>query len=53
MHEDAAAEEVLTAGAIRRFVRVTDADYDAIRARASTANDVTLDGMTTTLLIPR
>jgi phosphonate transport system substrate-binding protein len=53
MHEDAAAEEVLTAGAIRRFVRVTDADYDAIRAMASTANHVTLDGMTTTLLIPR
>jgi phosphonate transport system substrate-binding protein len=45
MHGDPVAKEVLTAGAIRRFVRVTDADYDTIRAMARTANHVTLDGV--------
>jgi phosphonate transport system substrate-binding protein len=48
MHHDTAmgepsAEHILAAGAIQRFVRVVDADYDVIRSMAEVARLVRLD----------
>jgi phosphonate transport system substrate-binding protein len=44
MHEDSAGQDILSDGMIARFVAVHDADYDDIRRKALSAEEVQLLG---------